>query len=85
MPPQLREESVNRKCPEMTEMLQFAKKDFKIAIINVLKDLIKHTVIMNREIETIKKKQMSEKKNHNHPSDSYAGWNYEQIKHNRSK
>lgn len=70
----------------MTEMLQFAKKDFKIAIINVLKDLIKHTVIMNREIETIKKKQMSEKKKkHNHPSDSYAGWNYEQIKHNRSK
>ena len=28
----------------------------------MLKDLIKHTVIMNREIETIKKKQMSEKK-----------------------
>lgn len=39
---------------------------------------------MNREIETIKKREMSEKK-HNHPSDSYAGWNYEQIKHNRSK
>ena len=43
-------------------MLQFAKKDFKIAIISVLKDLIKHTVIMSREIETIKKKQMTKKK-----------------------
>lgn len=40
----------------MTEMLSFANKDFETAIIIVLKDLIKHMVITNREIETIKRK-----------------------------
>lgn len=44
--------------PEMTEIMELADKDFKIADINIFKDLIENINTMKRNLKDIKKDKM---------------------------
>ena len=43
--------------PKMTELMEITHEDFKIATMNIFKDLTEKMNIMRREMEGIKKEQ----------------------------
>lgn len=49
----------NDSNPRMTQMLKLEDKDFRAAIISILKDIKENMLVINEQIETTNKNQMA--------------------------
>lgn len=49
----------NDSNPRMTQMLKLEDKDFRAAIVSILKDIKENMLVINEQIETTNKNQMA--------------------------